>query len=228
MKRVFTIRRIVISGVLAAIAILLGATRLGFIPVPTPAGHATIMHIPAIVGGIIEGWVVGWVIGTIFGLFSFFYATIPLFKDPLVAILPRMFIGITSYFSYRALRRAGISWALIIAGFLLGLAAAFGYEVGKINVPASLIVGGLSLGLIGAFVNLALRGEAEVIALSVAAAVGTLTNTILVLGMGVIRGYLPISAAILVGITHGIPEIIIAVIIVLAVATAWRRIEKGS
>ncbi|HEX7586927.1 MAG TPA: ECF transporter S component, partial [Anaerolineae bacterium] len=56
---VLSVRSIVVAGVLGAIAILLGYTRLGFIPVPTPAGNATIMHIPAIIGGILEGWPVG-------------------------------------------------------------------------------------------------------------------------------------------------------------------------
>ena len=93
------VRKIVISGVLAAIAILLGVTRLGFIPVPTAAGNATIMHVPAIIGGIMEGWIVGGIICTIFGLFSFLQATVPLVEDPLVAIFPRIFIGITAYFS---------------------------------------------------------------------------------------------------------------------------------
>ena len=53
-------RSIVMSAVLAAIAIFLGATRLGFIPVPTgTAVTATIMHIPAIIGGILEGPEIG-------------------------------------------------------------------------------------------------------------------------------------------------------------------------
>src|SRR5512135_127730 len=98
-ERVLSTRKIVISGVLAAIAILLGVTRLGFIPVPNATGNATIMHVPAIIGGIMEGPVVGGIIGTIFGLFSFLQATTPLFKDPLVAILPRIFIGITAFFA---------------------------------------------------------------------------------------------------------------------------------
>jgi len=45
-------RRIVVSGVLGAIAILLGWTRIGYIPVPNLAGNATIMHIPVIVGAV--------------------------------------------------------------------------------------------------------------------------------------------------------------------------------
>jgi uncharacterized membrane protein len=168
-------RKIVISGVLAAIAILLGVTRLGFIPVPTAAGNATIMHVPAIIGGIMEGWVVGGIIGTIFGIFSFLQATTPLFKDPLVAIFPRIFIGITAYFTYVGLK--------------------------KVN---------------------------EYLALIVAAVVGTFTNTILVLGMAVLRNYIPLPAALTVVAVNGIPEAIVAAIVVVAVVAAWKRIETGS
>lgn len=172
--KALSVRKIVIAGVLAAVAILLGVTRLGFIPVPTAAGNATIMHVPAIIGGIMEGWLVGGIIGTIFGLFSFLQATTPLFKDPLVAILPRIFIGITTYFAYVGLK--------------------------KIN---------------------------EYLALIVAAAVGTLTNTILVLGMAVIRGYMAAGVAWTVGVTHGLPEVVVAAIITVAVVVAWKRIETG-
>lgn len=173
-ERGLSVRKIVIAGVLAAISILLGATRLGFIPVPTAAGNATIMHVPAIIGGIMEGWLVGGIISTIFGLFSFINATVPMFKDPLVAILPRIFIGITAYFSYAAL-----------------------------------------------------KGVNEYVALIVAAVVGTLTNTILVLGMAVIRGYMAGGVALTVGVTHGLPEAVVAAIITVAVVVAWKRIETG-
>jgi len=172
-ERRFSVRKIVVSGVLAAIAILLGWTRLGFIPVPTLAGNATIMHVPAIIGGVMEGWLVGGIVGTIFGIFSFLQATTPLFKDPLVAIFPRIFIGITAYFTYAGLKKAN-----------------------------------------------------EYVALILAAIVGTLTNTVLVLGMAVIRGYLPL-AAIPPIIPQAIAEVIIAVIITLAVVVAWKRVETG-
>ena len=172
-ERRFSVRKIVVSGVLAAIAILLGWTRLGFIPVPTLAGNATIMHVPAIIGGVMEGWLVGAIVGTIFGIFSFLQATTPLFKDPLVAILPRIFIGITAYFTYAGLKKTN-----------------------------------------------------EYLALIMAAIVGTLTNTVLVLGMAVIRGYLPL-AAIPPIIPQAIAEVIIAVIITVAVVVAWKRVETG-
>ena len=58
-SNVLNVRKIVITGVLAAIAILLGVTRLGFIPVPNVSGNATIMHVPAIIGGVMEGPIVG-------------------------------------------------------------------------------------------------------------------------------------------------------------------------
>ncbi len=164
------VRRIVISGLLGAVAILLGATGLGFIPVPTPAAHATIMHVPAVIGGVLEGPVVGLLVGLIFGLFSFLRATNPIFADPLVAILPRLFIGVTSAYAYRGLRRLGM-------------------------VPG----------------------------LAVAATVGTLTNTVLVLAMAVLRGYLPAPVAWAVGFTHGVPEIIVAALITVAVGLGLAR-----
>ncbi len=168
-----TTRGIVISAVLAAIAIFLGVSRLGFIPMPTGI-NATIMHVPAIIGGILEGPLVGAIIGTIFGLYSFFYATIPLFKDPFVAIVPRVFIGIFAAWTYAAVRRGGNEW----------------------------------------------------LAITLAAIVGTATNTVLVLGLAVMRHYLGKNVALTVAVTHGIPEIIVAVIISLAVLLAWKRTQR--
>jgi len=83
---------IALAGILSAVTMLLGWTQIGFIPVPTPAARATILHIPAILAGILGGPVVGLLVGAIFGIFSFVLASIPLFKDPLVAIIPRLFI----------------------------------------------------------------------------------------------------------------------------------------
>jgi uncharacterized membrane protein len=166
-------RHIVVSGVLAAIAIFLGATRLVFIPMPTGV-NATIGHIPPIIGGILEGPVVGAIIGTIFGLSSFFFATIPVFKDPIVAILPRILIGVFAAWTYMATRRLGEWWAITLA-----------------------------------------------------AIVGTATNTVLVVGLAVVRHYWTKHVGLTIAITHGIPEIIVAVIICLAVLLSWKRVGTG-
>ena len=169
-----SVRKIVTAGVLSAIAILLGWTRLGFIPVPTPAGNATIMHVPAIVGGVMEGPVVGGIVGTLFGLFSFLQATVPMFKDPLVAVLPRIFIGVTAWLAYAGVKRFN-----------------------------------------------------EHLALVTAAVVGTLTNTVGVLTMAVLRGYMAPGVAWTVGLTHGLPEVIVAAILTVAIVVAWKRVETG-
>lgn len=165
-------RQVVIAGLLGAIAIILGATGLGFVPVPTPAGRATIMHVPAIIAGILEGPAVGFFVGLIFGLFSFMQAN-AFFADPLVAIVPRMLIGVAAYLAYRP------------------------------------------------FADRPLFGA------GVAAVAGTLTNTIGVLSLAVLRGYIPswvIAGGIVV--SHGLPEVIVAVIIVVLVVKATSKFER--
>lgn len=119
-------RRIVIAGILGAIAILLAVTRLGFIPVPNFTGNATIMHVPAILGGVLEGPVVGFLVGGIFGVFSFIQAEVPAFKDPLVSILPRLLIGIVAWAVFVGLRGTNVYVASLAAGLLGTLANTVG------------------------------------------------------------------------------------------------------
>ena len=120
-------REIVIAGVIGGVALFLGATRLGFIPVPIPfIGNATIMHIPAILGGAMEGPVVGLLAGAIFGIFSFLYADVPIFKDPIVAILPRLLIGVVAWAVFVSLRRWSVDLASVGAGLLGSLTNSVG------------------------------------------------------------------------------------------------------
>jgi uncharacterized membrane protein len=130
------VRQIVIAGILGGIAVFLGYTRLGFIPVPNLAGNATIMHVPAILGGALEGPVVGTIVGGIFGIFSFIQAEVPFFRDPLVSILPRLFIGVVAWAVFAALRNLSLDLASAAAGVLgsltntvgvLGMAVLLGY-----------------------------------------------------------------------------------------------------
>jgi uncharacterized membrane protein len=224
-----TARRIAVAGVLAAISILLILAPVGgFVPVPTPAGNATTLHIPAIIGGILEGWPVGGLIGLVFGLGSFLRAEIPLFKDPLVAILPRIFIGITPYFAYRGLRKARREWVTGFSILLAALGLVFSYQVAGANMAYGVLIAVLALAAGGALAYAVWRERAEVAAIAVAAAVGTLTNTVGVLTMAVVRGYLSADVALGIGILHGIPEIVVAVIITVAVVVAWKRIETAS
>jgi uncharacterized membrane protein len=129
-------RQIVVAGIIGGIALFLGFTRLGLIPVPIPLiGNATIMHIPAIVGGVLEGPIVGLLAGAIFGVFSFLQADNPVFLNPVVAIVPRLFIGVVAWAVFVVLKRWSVDLAAVAAGLLgsfantvgvLGLAVLFG------------------------------------------------------------------------------------------------------
>lgn len=131
-----SVRQIAVGGIISGIALLLGATRIGFIPVPIPLiGNATIMHIPAIVGGALEGPVVGLLAGAIFGIFSFLQADNPVFLNPVVAIAPRLVIGVVAWAVFVGLKRFSIDLASAAAGVLgsfsntvgvVGLAILFG------------------------------------------------------------------------------------------------------
>lgn len=120
-QRKFGTRQLTIVGMLSGISIMLGLTGYGFIPLPL--AKATIMHIPVIVGTLIEGPVVGMLVGLIFGIFSVIQnITTPsllsfAFMNPLVSILPRVLIAITTYYSYKIMRgnqgiKAGVAAAI--------------------------------------------------------------------------------------------------------------------
>lgn len=170
---VLSVRRIVITGILAAISILLGLTRIGYIPVPNISGEATIMHVPVIIGAILEGPLVGTLVGAIFGITSMLQGGGTMFADPLVSVVPRLFIGVAAYYSY-----------------------------------------------------VAVRGWSEYAALIVSSVVGTLTNTVLVVGMLVARGYVP-AAAVPTILPQALAELVIAAIITVAVVAAWKNIDGG-
>ena len=121
MKNLST-RKIVVTGVMSAIAIFLGATHWGFIP--WLAGAAlTVMHVPAIIGAVLEGPLVGLLVGFLFGLSSLIQGAIAptgpadvWFVNPLISILPRLFIGPAAWLVHRALQRHNQVLALIAAG----------------------------------------------------------------------------------------------------------------
>ena len=149
-------RKIVITGVLSAISIFLGITRLGFIPWITGAS-LTIMQVPVIIGAVLEGPVVGMAIGLIFGVFSLIQAAVAptgptdvWFTNPLLSILPRLFIGPMSWFIYRLLNRwkipallsAGIVGSLTNTTLVLGMIGVLGY-VPWVAIPPIIFGNGL-------------------------------------------------------------------------------------
>lgn len=172
-------RNLVITALMAAISLLLGWTHWGFIPW-FGGVSLTIMHIPVIIAAIIVGPFSGLVVGLIFGLFSMIQAGVApsgptdvWFTNPMLSILPRLFIGPLAWLTSRVLKH----W------------------------PTA--------------------------SLAVAGAVGSLTNTVLVLGMIGLLGYLPWAALGAVVVTNGLPEMLISIIITTAVVAAYWHIPLG-
>lgn len=105
-KQRLSVRQITMIGMLSAISIFLGLTGVGFILIPILPIKITIMHIPVIIGAIVEGPIVGALVGLVFGLFSMYQAfTTPLptsfiFWNPIIALVPRILIGIIAYYVY--------------------------------------------------------------------------------------------------------------------------------
>lgn len=98
-------RTLTILGLMLALTIILDLTPLGAIPIGTVS--ATITHLPTIITGVILGPVAGLIMGTAFGIVSLLHALLrpatifdPLFINPLISVLPRMFIGVASYYGY--------------------------------------------------------------------------------------------------------------------------------
>ncbi|NLG28264.1 MAG: ECF transporter S component, partial [Chloroflexi bacterium] len=133
------IRRVVVAGLLLAITLLLTFTNIGFVPVPTPAGSATIAHIPTIIGGILEGPLVGLILALGFGVGSFFSPLVPV-KDPLVIILPRLAIGVVAFYVYAALRRANKRTLTAMLAVLLGLLLYSSYVVSQRTLWLGIVI----------------------------------------------------------------------------------------
>ncbi len=83
---------------------------------------------------------------------------------------------------------------------------------------------------IGPLAWLAYRGLKRwpVPALVVAGVVGSVANTVLVLGMIGVLGHLPWAALPAIALANGVPEAVASAVIVVAVVAAWRQIRIGS
>lgn len=102
-KQALGTKGLTLAGMLGALSIVLGMTPIGFIPLPSGI-NATTMHIPTIMAAILGGPITGTLVGLIFGVSSFLRANNPFFANPIIAILPRLLIGVVSYYTYAGMR----------------------------------------------------------------------------------------------------------------------------
>ena len=174
-------RKIVVSGVLSAIAIVLGITHLGLIPWFGGAA-ITVLHVPVIIGAILEGPIVGMIIGFLFGISSLIQAAIAptgvidvAFTNPVISVVPRVLIGLTTWLVYRSF-----------------------------------------------------NGKREPLALIIASIIGSVTNTVLVLGALGVFGFFPWAVIGGAAIANGPLEAVAAVLITTGVVLAWKKISVGA
>jgi len=127
-------------------------------------------------------------------------------EGPLVGGLIGLVFGVTSYFAP-------------------GVQALFADR--SILVPiVVLLVRRILVGVVAWFVYSALRKQNEILALGASAVVGTLTNTVGVVGLGVLFRVLP-AAVIPTVIPQAIAEVVISAVLVIAVVAAYKGIARG-
>ncbi|MDP4145715.1 MAG: ECF transporter S component [Bacillota bacterium] len=173
-----------------------------------PLIQATIMHVPVIIGAIMEGPIVGMLVGLIFGIFS----VIQNLSAPSV-----------------------LSFALInplvsvLPRILIGITAYYSYKYLKLD---SLII---------RLMNIFLKNKKQdikAIKIGVGAAIGSITNTVGVLGMIYIIYAAKFARAMkvseaaaaktIIGIAlgNGVPEAIVAVIITVPIIIAVSKFRR--
>ena len=185
-------RRLVLIGALGGISIFLGISGLGLIRLPIFS--LTIMHVPVIIGALLEGPIVGIAVGLIFGLFSMYQnITAPgltsfIFWNPIVALIPRMLIGIVAYYSFKLLKSKIKS-----TGVCAGFAAILGTLTNTI-------------GVLGLTYILYLDRYAQAREISREAVAGTLLT---------------------VGLTNGVPEAIVSALITIPIVVTMLKIKRN-
>ena len=194
------VRKMVIVAMLSGICLFLGLTGLGFIPLPL--FKLTILHLPVIIGAIIEGPVVGASIGLIFGLFSIYQNITaptpmsPFFYNPLISVLPRVLIGIVSYYVYKFIKSK--------------------FKNAKISIAIAAVIGSLvnTIGVLGLIYLIYFKDYAQILIDK-----GTITS----------NSINAVSTALLTVIgTNGLAEAIISAIIVTPIVIAVSKIQKKS
>ncbi len=203
--------QLVLTGLFAAIIIIMAFTPLGYIPLVVI--NATIIHIPVILGSLFCGPKKGAVLGFIFGLTSFIKNTLMpatlsafvfspvlaasmmgvagVFKSMFICFVPRILVGVVPYFIYLVVKKAlssnkKVAWAtvlnLLIGVFLYVGLRAFMFKMFEQEILAT-VVGVVAAIVVAALLEwVAIKKDGKIVAFFYAAVLGSLTNTFLVMG----------------------------------------------
>ena len=106
-------RRIVITGMLAALILIMIYTPVGLLTLPGTSIQITFIHIPVLIGLLVEGPMVGFILAFTFGAGTLLKGLVapatlfdPLFINPLISLLPRLLIPLTAWGTYKLIRAA--------------------------------------------------------------------------------------------------------------------------
>ncbi len=241
----FTVRMITEIGLLLGIMLLMNITRVGYIPIGPI--NATIMHIPVIIGAILRGPKVGAILGLGFGLTSWFQAmqgasvTSFIFINPLISIVPRVIMGwLTGFMAGSFAKKTEKSVYRWAVGFWVVLLIAMSaYVVRSIVRGETYWTSLVLLGVVAiAFAVTLFYDKGKNIGSSFAAAIGTMTNTFLVMGLIYVFyaeaymlaiGLTPdqaLATVVTICVVNGLPEMILAVVISTPVCAALKKRMK--
>ena len=92
----------------------------------------------------------------------------------------------------------------------------------------ALFIGAIGIAVVLTLLRFVQRDEIEMLSVSTADIVGTLTNTILVVGMLIIRNWFTAGVIIPAVLPQAFAEIVIAVIITVAVVAGFNQMDSGS
>lgn len=234
------VKQLSLASIFLALTLVLGFSRIGYISVPTPAGAATIMHIPVILAGILLGPWIGALAGLIFGFSAILYFS---YIAPFWVLLPaRPFIGIVSGLTYgifskyldphRKLKNYALVIIAIIIFSLLYLTGVFilneRFSQTMLNYPIeySFLIAISSFIITLALLFLLKEKEIKIIAIGISAFLGSITNTVGTLTLAYLAKLFPLQVVISIGILHGIPEAIIAMVLCPPVVLALEKLIK--
>lgn len=196
-KRVFSMQWMTGTAMMIAVTLVLANTPLGRITMPFLT--ATTLHIPVILATLVLGWQAGLITGLVFGVHSLisnltgasFFA--PFFINPLVSVLPRALFPLCVYGIAQGLKR------------LLGR---FDPRHVVAYVAASALGTALHTTMVMGMIYLLYGGQIGQLLAQGAAVPETIAQS--GVGMGIA----------IMGVTNGLPEMIVACVIAPVIALA--------
>ena len=242
-------KRVAFAAIYIAIVLLFAFTPIGFVPVGLT--NATTLHIPVILAGILEGPLIGAIVGFVFGITSIINAIIKpnpislVFLNPIIAVMPRILIGLVSglVFKFMNKRDEKTNKAITLTVFALIFIYYLRWVIlfiasPEIKVINKLVNVGFLLITLMILIFIIKGSKKYRLDLVVPAFIGTLANTGLVLSFmyliygSFIEGALGLEAGaakgyiLAIATTNAIPELIIAIVAVIVIASRVLSIER--